>query len=116
MNKDLPIIDFSFNWNGKLYCDVFTVIRMRDDNLFQTGAKFVQTLKFEPLGVVEILEIKHFTISQLTDFMAFIEYGVNRKEAIKLIYEQFQVDPANTELQFSYILLRRKKIETTITQ
>lgn len=107
METNHPILDFPTNFNGKLYCTVFTTIRLRNDQIYFPGALFEQTLKFKPSGIVEILEVKNFTLDQLNDFMSFIDLGLNKKEAVKILQREYLSAAEDPEQQFSYILLRR---------
>lgn len=107
MESKLPILDFPCNFNGKLFCTVFTTIRLRNDDVYVPGALFEQTLKFKPSGTVEILEVKNFTIDQLNDYMSFIDLGVNKSEALKILQAEYLSAAEDPEQQFSYILLRR---------
>lgn len=44
-NQDeLPTIDFSYNWNGKLNCNSFTTIRLANPNKYQIGLDYLVKL------------------------------------------------------------------------
>ena len=76
-------LNFSYNWNNKLNCKVFTSLRMT--NRFDIGDRVEISLKDKPLGVGIVKGKKSFLIDGINDFIAYIDTGYNRDECIKML-------------------------------
>jgi hypothetical protein len=64
-----PELSFSYNWNGKLNCNCFTTIRLRNDARYQVGAKFIVKLKDVPFGIYEVKGVKVIKLAQINDWI-----------------------------------------------
>ena len=106
MNR--PIINFSWNWNGKLFCKCFTTIRIRNDYKYQVGNEFDIQLHGKDLGPGVIRSITHFTLDKLTANMSYLDtgYSINKcKQTILTMYKNKNLD-WNSQ-QFSFILIEQ---------
>jgi hypothetical protein len=110
------IIDFTYNANKKLDCDSFTTIRLRNDFKYKHGAQFFINLKQEHRninkGLVHVAEIRNLKLSQINNYIAFLDEGVNQmqcRQRIETRYKNVQ-PPVNWETQdLSLILLVKIK-------
>lgn len=100
-------INFLENYNGKMFNDAFSTIRLKDEK-FQIGNQYEIKLKFNWCGDAEIVYIKDFYLNQLNDAMSYLDTSLSVRETQKLLtefYEQQCVDA--TTAVFSYIVLKR---------
>lgn len=105
---------FTYNWNNKLQNKAFTTIRLRNDKKYEIGKEFSIQLQpkgkpSETLGIAKIIDVKHFTLEKLNNFIAHIDTGYSKEECEKIILRMYpKVDFKKTEL--SLILLSFNKI------
>lgn len=101
-------IKFSQNWNRKLFCDVFTTIRIRDDVKYVIGREFHVLLTVKKdydilLGIGTLLTAAYFTLDKMTENMARIDTGYNKAEVIALMKKMYQKQlAANPNLEFGF--------------
>ena len=110
MNK----LTFSFNWNNKLDCNAFTTIRLRNDNKYYKGAKFITELIYKGQvtnkGDVMVEEVKHFKIDKINEFVALLDTGYSRVDCIKTIQTMYKnIVPDWNKQDLSLILLVKQK-------
>lgn len=105
----IPTIDFSHNWNNKLMCVCFTTIRLRNDAKYQVGNIYPVTYhKTEQLGTATVVDIKHFKLAQLTEFMARIDTGYSAEKTREIIVQMYKRHNFNWAVQeLSFILLEQ---------
>lgn len=105
----MEILDFSYNWNNKLNCNSFTTLRLRNDNKYFITKHFEVQLKGESRGIHMVVDVKHFKITQINEFIARLDTGYNQVECVKLIQTIYKNKPIdwNTQ-QLSLILLVKK--------
>lgn len=110
------IIDFSHNWNKKLDATAFTTIRLRNDNKYKIGAEFYINLKHERRninkGVARCVDVKHFKLAQLNNFIAYLDTGYNVSECrrmFEIMYKNVQPPINWDEQELSLILLVKTK-------
>ena len=105
--KDLS---FSYNWNNKLDNKAFTTIRLKQEKRFVAGEEFKIILEpkgkeAEIKGIAKIMDIKHFKLSGLNNFMSYIDTGYSKEECDKIIRRMYgKCDFEKQEL--SFILLK----------
>lgn len=68
-------INFSNNWNGKLFNDCFSTIRLYNSDTFYLGAEIDIQLKRQELGTAKIVAVRKFRFEQIDDFIGFTETG-----------------------------------------
>jgi isoleucyl-tRNA synthetase len=99
-------LKFSYNWNNKLDCHAFTTIRLRNDLKYSFGKIFDIAFQDKPNGSAVVLEVKHFYLHQLTEFMARVDTGYSKEQCDNVIRTMYpKVDFTNQQL--SFILLVR---------
>ncbi len=101
-------LEFSTNWNGKLDCKCFTTIRIYNPQKHYRGAKFDVFLKSLYKAKVEVLSASVMNITDLTDFVCYLDTGYSRAETISILQKMYaRIDLKNTPI--AIVLL--KKIE-----
>lgn len=108
-NPNNPLLKFDQNWNCKLYCNVFTTLRPRNDEAHFIGAKFDAYLKETFMGDVEVMQVVNLAnLDKMTDAMALIDTGYGKAETIEILETLYIGLVENIrETEFSYIVLRR---------
>lgn len=81
-------LKFSYNWNNKLYCKVFTTIRLPQEK-FRVGNTLSVVLKNDYAGDCEVLSVTKFKLNDLTNGMALIDTGYSKQECIKVISSMY---------------------------
>lgn len=105
--KDL---EFSYNWNNKLDCKVFTTIRIANPKVYKIGEDYKIHLNKSSrdrkvLGIAKILDIKTFKAKQLNSFMAYLDTAYSVEQTLKVMERMYQRSNIY-ELEFYYILLK----------
>lgn len=95
-------LNFSYNWNNKLDCNVFTTLRLKSER-YKVGNKFRLFLKEDHKKDVEIIAVKHFPLSNITDYIAGLDTGYTapeRQALIKKMYTNKNIDWSSQQLAF----------------
>lgn len=101
---------FSYNWNNKLDNKAFTTIRLKQEKKYVIGQECKIILEpkgkeAETKGIAKIVDIKHFKLSSLNNFMSYIDTGYSKEECEKIIRRMYgKCDFEKQEL--SFILLK----------
>lgn len=106
----IELIEFSFNWNGKLDCKSFTSIRVHNDRKYITGNIYHVILKRNKVteydyGHAKLIDKKVFRLRDLTEWMSHIDLALNKEEGIKKILEIYKW--ATIDTQFDYLLFSK---------
>jgi uncharacterized protein YqfB (UPF0267 family) len=110
MNSD---IRFSYNWNNKLAGKAFTTMRLRNDSRFRTGDLYEIWLRMgkqdKLLCYATIIDIKHFRLDDLSEWMAYLDTGYSMTECKEIIRKMYKnkVKDWSTQ-QMSFILLKKE--------
>lgn len=99
------ILNFSYDWNKKLYCNFFTTIRLENPNKYSTGKKYRIFLKNLHIKDAEIVEIKTIKIDKINNFIAGIDTGYNIETCIEIIKKMYPKSNWNTQ-KIYFILLK----------
>lgn len=95
-------ITFGYNWNGKLNCDYYTTIRLHNPKKWAVGdikeVWLASGAKWEQIESVEIIGVKTFRLEQLTDWMAYLDTGYSRANALKIFRNMYKQE--NPEMDF----------------
>ena len=67
-------INFASNICNKLLSDVFTTVRMNDGKS-RVGQSVEISLRHQPLGIGEIMEVIRFAMSDIPDVIAYTDCG-----------------------------------------
>jgi hypothetical protein len=108
-------LKFSNNWNGKLFCDAFTTLRLHDPAKFFVGNEFQCLLNKAELGLVKVVEVRTIYLHQLNEFICYLDTGLNTAktmEVIKEMYKKYTIDWTTQKLDF-VLLLYIQKSETS---
>lgn len=98
------IISFSYSWNNKLDCSAFTTIRIHQPSKYVVGSIYEVNLKGKLHGRYKILDIKHFKLSQINEFVARLDTGYSKEECTSIIKKMYPKVNFETKL-LSLILL-----------
>ncbi|MGZ3983410.1 MAG: hypothetical protein ACXVJE_19435 [Mucilaginibacter sp.] len=101
-------INFSYNWNNKLFCRSFTTIRLTNPNKYKVGGIYDIQLNNKSMGPGTIIEIMNFKLNNLNEFMARLDTGYNVPECKSVMlnmYKHLNLD-YTTQL-FSFILIEK---------
>jgi hypothetical protein len=80
-------LDFSFNWNNKLYTDYFTTLRL--SGRFEVGDKVEVFLNKTCLGVVEIIDKRATFLDKISDWMAMLDTGYNAEQTRGILQKMY---------------------------
>ena len=112
MQDQLPNLDFTYNWNSKLWNNNFTTIRLENPEKYYVGKQFVCRLvhkqKDRPSDIlqkVQIVDIKRLIISDITDWIARLDTGYPQAEAQNLIRTMYKYRVENIETHPLYFIL-----------
>lgn len=101
-------INFSTNWNKKLDCSAFTTIRLRNDNKYKAKEHYELNLNKKFIGTGFCIDIKHFWLKDINDFIAYLDTGYDKEEFKEILKKMYpKVDFTKTQL--SIILLKKIK-------
>jgi hypothetical protein len=99
-------IDFAHNWNGKLFCRNLTTLRLRNDDLYKINHWYMLALNDGMIGPGIIIDIKHYKLSQLNEFIARIESGLSLADCKDLLIRRYRDKKINWLTQdLSFILI-----------
>lgn len=111
-------IKFSTNWNNKLACMAFTTIRLFNPEKYKIGETYeiflTSNKKDAFIGLAEIVEIRHFKLENLNNFMAMIDTGYSADDCTDIIVKMYKNSVKDWSKQyFSFILLKKINIKNT---
>lgn len=100
----MQYLDFTYNWNGKLYCDYFCSLRF--SGTYKLGTKvMVRIIKGKTatdLGLATIEQVKKMNTDSITPFIAGVETGYSVQDCKKIIFKMLGNVPV-----YCYLLLVR---------
>jgi hypothetical protein len=99
-------LNFSYNWNGKLSNNCFTTIRCVDWNKYRTGYHKNVFLKDRLITKIVIIEIRVFKLLELNEWVARLDTGYSREEAIDILCRMYKLDKSTTNKDFMLILCK----------
>ena len=99
-------LDFTYNWNRKLDCDMYTTIRINQTK-FYAGNQFNIRLKKADHHRAEVVEVKTFALDKLNAFMAGIDTGYSVEECKQVIRRMYG-EKADS-LVYVFVLLKKLK-------
>lgn len=97
----METLDFSTNWNGKLFLDNFGTVRLFNPGKYIVGKELELTLKGTSLGIVTIAAERKFYFRSISDVLAYMDVGKPAHylaELIKRFYEKKMTIDENTAL------------------
>ena len=81
-------LDFSHNWNQKLYATYFTTLRLSGRHA--VGDRVEVYLKKECLGAAVIIDKKEIRLAQINDWMAMLDTGYPAKETRTILETMYR--------------------------
>lgn len=96
-------LEFSFNWNRKLDCKVFTTLRLSDR--YELGDEIDIYLKNRRLGKAKVISKHKFKIGEITELVAGIDTGYSKKECIQIIKRMYGKAVSNDSMIILYGLM-----------
>lgn len=99
-------IEFSFNWNNKLNCNVFTSIRLLNWNKYRTGRLYDIYLKKEFIKSAYLVEIRTFKLSSLDDFICLLDTGYVKKTTIDIIRKMYKTNEFDDSKEFMLLFFK----------
>ena len=102
--KEIKEIEFSTNWNNKLYNKSFTTFRLASRH-YQIGALYNIVLCEGVLGVAKCLAIKEMKLAQVNEFIARLDTGYSREQFIELVKKMYKKVRNIEERHFYLVLL-----------
>ena len=97
-------IRFTTNWNNKLLNKAFTTIRIHNPNKYIVGSVYNIELNGKPQGKAILRIIKTLRLSQLNDFICFIDTGYNKEHTTQILSRMYPGVNLN-EVLFDFCLL-----------
>lgn len=103
-------LNFTTNWNGKLFTDCFTTFRPNYP-IYKLGARFDAVLSStQSFGEVEVIGKKLLKLNDVNEFIARLDTGYDAesfKKLVRTMYKNKFEDVDN--LQFCLLLLKKIK-------
>jgi hypothetical protein len=104
--EQLDKINFSYNWNNKLYCQAYTTLRRYNPNRYKIGDTYDIYLNDVYMHKAMLMDIKKMQFHQIDSFVAYIDTGKDIDE-FKSILRSIYKNPQ----EYIFCLLLLKKIE-----
>lgn len=86
---DLPAISFSYNWNNKLHCRMFTTLRLANPAKYRYNQQYAIFLKEAYLFPAVIHAINEFRLDQINAFIAGVDTGYTMFECQNIIRKMY---------------------------
>lgn len=103
----LPQIPFVHNWNGKLYCDFFTTIRLKSSK-YVKGQAYEITIRKEPAFDCVIVDMKELKLNEISEWIARLDTGLSAKECRELFIKMYSNKPIDWTTQILQFILLQK--------
>jgi hypothetical protein len=94
-----PIINFTYNWNSKLFCKFFSTIRLHNPHKYAVGNRYHIQLNSKDIGPGIIRAITPFRLDRFTPSMALLDMGYPLDEAKKVILNMYKAKNINWSTQ-----------------
>lgn len=96
-------LNFSYNWNNKLNCKVFSTIRKADPEVYYLDRVLEVYLKQEFIKTIRIHDTIPCLLSKLPPFTCFLDTGYCKEETISIIRKMHHLQ-AEQDLKMLIIL------------
>lgn len=87
-------ITFLYNWNNKLFCDVFTTFRMRNPSKFKIGSEFMAELYRKDILIlqkpVKLLAAAPFLLYSVPQSFCWLDSGYSKDQFIKVVTTMYK--------------------------
>jgi hypothetical protein len=81
-------LDFSYNWNNKLYCKAFTTLRL--SNRFDIADLIEVYSNGYKIGDAIIVDKKSFLLEDINNFISFLDTGYSVEECKKILKRMYK--------------------------
>jgi hypothetical protein len=109
----MDTIKYSYNWNNKLNCDIYTTIRLATGK-YKLNETYAVNLKGTHISNAIVLDVQVITIDQLKPWIAYLDTGYSLKETKEILYKMYPNADWHTQL-IAVILCKRIPLETEVT-
>lgn len=115
------VIRFSYNYNNKLSCKIFTTLRLKDVRKYQIGRSYRIELKagkfgYKTLCYATILDIKVVMIDRISEFMAGIDTGYSANVTRTMMMNMYKNVKDWSTQPLMFILLEKNEVKSTNTK
>jgi len=108
MNSNLPNLEFSYNWNNKLFCKYFTTFRTYiKDKYIIYGIYNIILLNGSNkyfFGYGEIISLKHDLIENFPEHDFVLDTGYSKVTSLKIIQQMYKNKNINFDKQHFCLL------------
>jgi len=98
-------IKFSYNWNNKLNCFVFTTIRLENESKYKIEETYNIYLKENLIKTAQIIDIKTIYLHQINSYIALLDTGYSVAETKELFKKMYPTTDFSKQ-KLSLILLK----------
>ncbi len=106
INKTMPQINFSYNWNNKLQCNRYTTLRIWNPEKYRVGEIYDIFLKDKLIQKSELMAQRQLRFNEFNSFIAGIDTGYDL-ETFKGIVEKMY--PGANQKMFGLYLFEVKE-------
>lgn len=90
-------IKFSHNWNGKVFCNLFTTIRKSSQSKFlyydqSIGQKFDVSLNDRVIGQAVLKSVKGMRFHEIDPIVTYLDTGMDSQEKVNELFKRFGID------------------------
>ena len=100
------LFNFSTNWNNKLYCDIYSTLRLSDR--YEIGDKGIITLKNQPQHIAEIIAKNPVKLyaerTAFLDVIAYLDTGYNWPETVAILKKINNLNTTTGKIIYQYLI------------
>jgi len=98
-------INFSYNWNNKLYSKCFITYRVLNSR-FRIEADYDIFLKDKHIGTAKLVHYQEIPLNKVTPGIAYIDTGYDLKEFHSIVAKMYKLEPGKPPPRFVLLFLR----------
>jgi hypothetical protein len=103
-------INFSESCNGsvvhnKLHNEYFTTIRLRNEDKWKMGIRYVINYKNKSIKMATIISIVPCSLNDFSDLFYFLDFGMSKKSSIKKMQQIYSLKDADLSIRLFNVLL-----------
>lgn len=99
-------LDFTQNWNGKLFLEHFSTCRLHNTDKYQVGKLLKITMRGVVLGNAEVVAVRTAKVAKFTDVLAYIDTGRHLAYMLTILKNMYSGLTEQTEMD--HVVLRWK--------
>jgi len=108
-------LNFSYNWNNKLYNKAFTSIRLYNPTKYVINNLYNVNLKGNYLFTAKLIDLKILYPKNISNWLAYLDSGYNAEEVINILSKIYKNNNDILNTKFHYLLLVRVE-ESNVNQ